>query len=165
MTADDLKVAVERHGQRRDSRPAPEGGDLLSHLRSEPASFEDRKFFVWVWDPNPAAKWAHSELRGVQADREDESIDFYQNFSAPSGSYILDFGPTGKFVGLSQVLKDRHLHQRKSGSGNLLLCRQMETFEGLRLGNLAVWRTAAKRAALSQRDEWQIAEFARHFLI
>ena len=166
VTVDDLKVGAERHGQRRGGRPVPEGGDLLSLLLKEPESFEDRDFFVWVWDPEPPDGWVKPEMRYIKSDRKDESIDFYQDTEAPAGAYILDFRAAkgnGEFVGLYQVLKDRHKHQAESGS--LLLCREMKNFEGLRLGNLAKWRAAAKLAAASGHDEWQIAEFAKNFLI
>ncbi len=166
VTADDLKVGAERHRQRRGGRPVPKGSDLLSLLIKEPESFEDRDFFVWVWDPDPPDSWVKLEMRDIKADRQDESIDFYQNTEAPAGAYILDFAAAkggGELVGLYQVLRDRHIHQAKSGS--LLLCREMETFEDLRLGDITKWRAAAKLAAVSGQDEWQIAEFASKFLI
>lgn len=171
VTDDDLNIGADRHRRRRDGRAMPEVGDLLSLLRTEPESFVDRNVFVWVWDPNSPAEWAFAELASIQADRNDKSIDFYQDVSnppPPPGAYILDFGgpsTKAKFVGLYQVLKDHPIHQTKNKSGSLLLCRPVKMIEGIPIGDRAIWRSAARRAAaLRNRDTWQIVEFARQFL-
>jgi hypothetical protein len=164
VTDDDLKVGAKRHRQRREGRPIPDRGDLLSLLIKEPESFADRDIYVWVWDPASPNRWVKSEMESIQADRDDDTIDFYQDADAPAGAYILEFETVrGQFVGLYQVLKDRHIH--RTDKGNLLLCREKKSIEGLRVGDLKKWSIAAKRAATSGLDEWQIVDFAKKFII
>ena len=50
------------------------------------------------------------------------------------------------------------------GTGSLLLCTEIENFEGLALGATDIWEQAAARAAKTGGDEWGAAEFARLFL-
>lgn len=171
ITANDLRVGARRHAINRGKRPVPEVGDLLSSLKTDSDSFADRDAFVWVWDQSEkVARWARDEIKEIQNDRNDPTIDFWQDVTNPpsAGSYIFDFDTsTGKpiFTGLWQTLKDRHLYKAKDGSGTLLLVRKSDKFHGLKLGSLMEWKRGAAKALASGVDEIQIADFARKFLI
>ena len=171
ITQNDLKVGARSHAIYRETRPLPEGDDLLSLLKKQPESFVGRNAFVWLWDQSqPISRWAEKEFKAVQSERKDTTFTYWQDITnpPPAGSFILDFDTSSgrpKFTGLWQALNEQHLHRAKNGSGTLLLMSERSKFQGLKLGSLLEWRRGAVKAMETGVDEFQLADFAKKFLI
>ncbi len=176
ITPDDYTIAKRRHKQNRLKRPVPAQTDLIKALLTTPAVFEDRNFFVWVYESEEASKKAYAAHTKAKKELGDDKISFWVDAVKPPGSYILSFEINEKFSsGLWQILGERHIYKYDDGKHHLLLCRNINTFDGLKLGSKQMWRKAAAQAANfasqadkkkpeSGQDEWDVVDFAKNFL-
>lgn len=169
ITDDDLRRAQRSWKDRRAFRPWSRTGSILELLRRDPAELYDRNLLVWIWPHGDSDDWADDLFNEEKEIRKDSRIDFYQDSSAPAGSYILDFDSSSgsaKYSGLYRVLDDPIVRDQK-GRGMVLLCVRARSFRGLTLGNRAAWEEIATRAAKSTPGgEWEgdVETFRRQFL-
>jgi hypothetical protein len=164
ITEADLRQAARLRARHRAIRPLRTFPDLLTGLRTEPEAFADRNLYVWVWEHGTLDAWAEDALGEAQKQYGNDEITCWQDVEnpPPSGSFVIEFNSEVNppaFTGIYRVLLTY-----KAAKGKLLLCTEVHTFEGLKLGHRATWRAAAKAASKEDDDEWEADEFARRFL-
>jgi len=170
----ELAEATERWKRHRNARRMLSSGKtVIDEIRTNPSIFADRDILVWIYEQPDLDAWAKKRLKKEQREREDSSIDCWQDVDRPlsPGAYIVDFPATlgrngqarATYNGLYQVLKDTPFVKTKEG--NLLLCRRVKNIEGLSLGKRGIWSAAATAAKRSNpsTDEWTIEDFAEFF--
>jgi hypothetical protein len=158
ITAGDLKIAQRRWSPRQPTRPLPEASSVLGLLKSNPASFRGRNFYVSIYKHERRGAAAEHELKEQKEVRHNSKIDCWEQDKAlPPGAYVLDFdlGSNGraKLCGLFRVVTDDHFIKTKGG-GHILLCMRAKNFGNLALGDTAIWESVASKAAKNKR-EWE----------
>ena len=160
ITESDFYAARKRHAQIRAGRPLS-GTSLVDIATRNPDFLKARNIFVWVWKHTDRSKWADTKLAREQESRHDGEIDCYEDVEGlryTPGSYILDFNIGSSSITFEpwQVLLDKPFvtEKVKGRTKNILLCRYAKSIAGIKLGPRKHWIDAAKRAAVSSRDEW-----------
>lgn len=162
----DFERACELWKRRRGDRPLRSSRSLLAALKDAPASLADRNLLVWLYRDNYRSNEAEAELKLAMEELEDKNLDCWEGADAPPGAHILDFhlqrNGKAKFTGLWRVLSENQ--KRTTKNSDILLCKEVKSFEGLPLGEKVGWEAAATEAAKTQQDEWCIEDFAQ-FLV
>jgi hypothetical protein len=144
-----------------------DSGTLLSALKTNPADFKGDKLFVWIWNESKPSLKALKRIGSEEKDRGIRKIEFWEGAKElDPDSHVIHFNvANGKasLAGLSRVLReDPYIKPEK-----LLLCKTVDQFRQLKLGDKVEWVQAANKAVLGRRLPIQLSaeEFARKYLV
>jgi hypothetical protein len=171
ITDDDLRRAAELFRRRRQVRPVPlQYSDLLTALRAEPNAFSDRDLYVWVYPHGNFDAWVEAAGKAAKNLHNNSRIEYWQDVEnpPPPASYIIDFNSEGSrpsWSGIYRILADQPVYVPVGNEGTLLLATRVNSFAGLKRGDLKPWIAAAAKAAKVDEDgQWSADEFAKRFL-
>lgn len=171
----DYKVGDKNwHARAKNQRTRPGRSTVLDHLRANPLAYEHRNIFVMV---SPVGSLTKRQERELEEKGKELDVKKLNGWTSPSpkeerllvgDSIVIEFDSTKglfKNEGIFRVLSKENRIGLLGGE-RALLCQELPSLFGSRLGNANQWRKAAKQALdeSDQSDGWigTLHEFSRY---
>jgi len=157
----DLEIAKIQFRKNRQSRPGPRARTLLEAVSKWPENFENRDFFVSVYNEFDLDPPAEEECIRQAENRHEENLDCFQNVARiPDHSYLLVFtfeNGRAEYEDLYQTVDNCFIEfgPAKNGKRENILLFKPAKFFGLRATpDREAWEDAATRAAAPHNGIW-----------